>query len=236
MGWELKLLDSRTTVRRKILSAFVYELKKRNSTAKIRLVLDRGVKDIITNAVCAAPEYASLVTGRLKGEFGIPNAATKVQSLLMQWISEIHIQIFPWRVVGHRIVGGFTVNAIKGDFTKVTSLPEAHQITEKGEFLPWLKWLLLDGDQIIINDYFYARASKFERFSRTNRGIMISRESGFVHSGWTTGLRSGGWRVPPAYSGTVQNNWITRAILGKGRAAGVRPQIRQLFKHVVRNI
>jgi hypothetical protein len=234
MGIELKLLDSQRMVRSKVVKAFVYELNKRSNTIRLRSRLKYGVKTIIANAIMGEPEYQSLLGGRLYGEFGIPEASQKVHSLILHWMNEFTVQVYSWRAIGPRIVGGFTVNAVRADFSKVLGMPEAQQMTEKGQVLPWLDWLLTEGDKIIIKDHYYARNALFEPYSRTGRGIMISEDSGFQHSGWKKGLVSGGWRVPPEFSGTINNNWITRALVGRGRSQGVRPQIRKLFKQVIK--
>lgn len=236
MTIQLKLLDSRLTIQRKILSAFAYELNQRAGVSKLKSKLSIRARTLIGNAIMSQPEYDSLLHGKLYGEFGIPQANEKIRALLVQWLDEFQLQVFSWRVVGTRIVGGFTINAVKADFSKVLSMPEAHQITEKHELLPWLRWLLLEGDKIIIKEHYYARAPGFEKYSRTGRGIMLSELSGFAVSGWTGGLVAGGWRVPPEYSGTLNNNWITRAILGKGRAQGIRPELRRLFTQVLREV
>jgi hypothetical protein len=233
---QLKLLDSPTTIRHKILRAFAYELNQRVSGPKIRAKLTIRAKTAIARAIMEQPEYASLLSGKLYGEFGIPDADFKVRSLIHQWLKEFEIQVSPWRVVGTRIVGGFSMNSVRADFTNVLSMPQAHQLTEKHELLPWLKWLLLEGNKIIIREHYYARAPLFERYSRTGRGIMISELSGRASSGWKHGLVSGGWRVPPEYSGTIDNNWITRALVGKGRAQGVRPELRKIFRQILKEI
>ncbi len=61
--------------------------------------------------------------------------------------------------------------------------------------LPWLKWLTTLGDAVIVRDY-EVRAG-FPDKSRTGDKIMV---------------KGSGWRVPPAHSGTPENNFLTRAI------------------------
>jgi hypothetical protein len=236
MPIELKLLDSPRIVRDKIVKAFVYELNRRANKSKIKAKLGIRTKTLIARAIMEQPEYGSLLSGRLYGEFGIPDADVKVRRLLHQWLEEFQIQVSQWRIVGPRIVGGFSVSAVRADFGRVLSMPEAHQLTEKHELLPWLKWLLLEGDKIIIREHYYARAPLFEKYSRTGRGIMISTLAGKSGSNWKKGLVSGGWRVPPQYSGTIDNNWITRALVGKGRAQGIRPELRKIFKQILREV
>jgi hypothetical protein len=69
--------------------------------------------------------------------------------------------------------------------------------TEKGESLPWLEWLLLKGNDKIIQDYSITYINNSYR-SRTGSAIMVSNPNG--------------WRVPVNFAGTEDNNWTTRAI------------------------
>jgi hypothetical protein len=69
-------------------------------------------------------------------------------------------------------------------------------ITEKGQQLPWLKWLLFEGTSSIVKDYDVKFGPNTK--SRTGEAIMVQTN------------RS--WRVPPEFAGTIADNWFTRAI------------------------
>jgi glycosyltransferase involved in cell wall biosynthesis len=71
-----------------------------------------------------------------------------------------------------------------------------NQITEKGETLDWLSWLLIRGGDIIIQEY---DVEWCPPKSRTHMLIMVKG----------VGRR---WRVPTYFQGTVQNNVITRVL------------------------
>jgi hypothetical protein len=77
------------------------------------------------------------------------------------------------------------------------TLDSGKYLTKKGIEIPWLKSLLLDGTKIIVTDFTYV--PKESPSSRTGGGIMISSPGSY-------------WRVPTAYSGTINNNFITRSI------------------------
>ena len=62
--------------------------------------------------------------------------------------------------------------------------------------MPWLEWLLLKGNQIIVRNYEVKIGSNSR--SRSGDAIMISS--------------SENWRVPPEFIGTNTNNWTTRAL------------------------
>jgi hypothetical protein len=85
----------------------------------------------------------------------------------------------------------------RADFVNLLSLPEGFVITEKGEDLHWLDWLLTKGDTIIISGYTYK--------AETGRGRS---GGGFMKEG-------GAFRVPPEYSGTLENNFVVRAFEGR---------------------
>jgi hypothetical protein len=72
---------------------------------------------------------------------------------------------------------------------------EGSILTEKGEVLEWLRWLLTFGDRIIISEY---QIHLISGKGRSGRGIMVADDAS-------------AWRVPPRFSGTIRNNWLTRA-------------------------
>ena len=63
--------------------------------------------------------------------------------------------------------------------------------------LEWLRWLLKEGNAVIVSQYDFA--FKSTRSSRTGLGIMVKK-------------RGGGWKVPSQYAGTDDDNFATRAL------------------------
>ena len=83
MNINLKILESQNQIGKGILAAFLQDLKTD---------IDRGVSlvknqlpQIINSAVINSPEYSSLVGGKLKYDFGIPNANQKIAGLIDIW-------------------------------------------------------------------------------------------------------------------------------------------------------
>jgi hypothetical protein len=64
-----------------------------------------------------------------------------------------------------------------------------------GNIIPWVDWLLLEGDSFIISDYTFSASNR----GRSGFGIMVE-DVGKA------------WRVPALYSGTLKNNWVTRTL------------------------
>jgi hypothetical protein len=81
------------------------------------------------------------------------------------------------------------------DFQNLFSLPSAVTETEKGAVLPWLQWLLTAGDAILIVDYHVSYGPY--PTSRSGGGIMTN---------------GGVFKVDSQFSGTQDNNFITRAL------------------------
>lgn len=151
---------------------------------------------LVQESIRNSPEYLSLQSGQLKAEFGIPDSDTKLSTLLDFW-KNITAKYTPVAIKGDSLIGGFSISMIPSDYSDVLSSSAATVVTEKNQTLNWLEWLLLFGNKTIIKDYTVELGSNPK--SRTNMAIM-------------KGTVSGKWSVPHQYSGTQDNNWITRSI------------------------
>lgn len=95
------------------------------------------------------------------------------------------------------IKSSFSANLIKSDFTDVLGADAALvQDNIRGYSLPWLEWLLLEGNRTIIP----TQSVVIGPNPRSRTGMAIMRES------------TQGWNVPSEFAGTINDNWITRAI------------------------
>lgn len=154
------------------------------------------LSSIIIEAIKNSPEYQSLLNGKLKAEFGLPDSDNRINSILNFW-ENTSFEFSNVMATGNKLKGKFSLNMIQSDFADVLSLSESIFTTEKGTDLNWLEWLLLFGDKVIIKDYEVELGSN----PRSRTGLAVMKKT----------LR-GKWRVPPEYSGTINNNWITRSI------------------------
>lgn len=192
MALRLNLTESDSKIESKILKALAEEANKQwsKNTNVVRDIFSTNCYD----AVLTCPEMDSVTNGILRIDFGITfNPAPAIASAVSQSVNVIFNK-FNSKLTG----GGFKITVQPLDYLNALSLVEAFVITEKGASLPWLDWLLTYGDSIII----------------TNFGVKYSTGKG------RTG---GGYMIPPArpfqvnsaFSGTVDNNFITRAIASK---------------------
>lgn len=207
MNLNLKLLESNSEIANYILKA-MKEILDVSFNKALRSLKSR-IPNEVKNAIVSEPEYQSLISGKLKYEFGIPDSASSVNKIIDIWINNISINTIPITIVGNNLRGGFDINMIKDDYSDVLSSASASVVDSKtSSVLPWLEWLLLYGGQVIIKNYTVQMGPN--RNSRTGMAIMVSSKEN--------------WRVPPEFAGTKSNNWITRALT---RLETIIPQLIQ---------
>lgn len=145
-----------------------------------------------------SPEYKSIANGELMGHFGLrpTEVMAKLKAIVDILAASTQVRFVPLRVRGKTLGGGIQIYAFLSDFSDILSLNEAHQITDAGQTLPWLEWLLIEGDKIIIYDYYFQPGSMK---SRSGMGIMVFGNQSY-------------WKVPAQFSGTKNDNWITRTV------------------------
>lgn len=163
--------------------------------------------------------YYSLIDGDLTHEFGIHKGTAEQRVHKILDIFGQSISVVP--LVNYRkrsSTGGYVTMNInvfsKNIDESIFSSPEANVVTEKtapndmsdvfGAFgateakqeLPWLRWLLYEGNRYIIYGYEYEDIVSPR--SRSGKGLMVHSE--------------GAWKVPAKFSGTKNSHWIIRAL------------------------
>ena len=195
MEISLKLLNSNSDINKKILIAIKDHLSIvfNKSVGPIQDKIRTNIKE----ALMSQPEYLSLISGQLKYEFGI-STSQQVNDIIDLWIKNIVVDYSPPIAKASSVSGGFSLSAIRDDYSDVISSQSAVVIDSKsGAILPWLEWLLLYGGKIIVKNY----TVKFGPNPRSRTGMAVMIESNGKN-----------WRVPPEFAGTSTNNWITRAL------------------------
>jgi len=150
------------------------------------------VKYELYQAIYECPEMESIRSGKLKFDFGLDFDPTMQ---IANAVSEAFRMRYP-KNPGN--VFGFDIDIQPLSYFNVLDLPGAVQISEKGEVLSWLDWLLTYGSTVvIINNY----GVKYMNSGRSGGANMIE--------GYNYGR---GFMVDPAFSGTYGDNFVTRAI------------------------
>lgn len=194
MKINLKLLDSDSTIASNILKALV---------PQINLLFNKSIKNIrseiilaLSNALKSEPEYSQLVSGMLKADLGISNSSV-VDSIVEELANTTNVTLMPASVFGNSIKGGILIEAIRSDnISNIIYSDNAYVVDAKGYSMPWLEWLLLMGNSVLVKGYDVRYGPNPN--SRSGNGIMVKS--------------NGDWRVPPEYQGTAEDNWTTRAI------------------------
>lgn len=194
MKYSLDLVESDSQIIELILKNLLPMLNKKldSGITKIIRLINLGLENSIRNQ----SEYASLISpnGKLRIEFGIPDTGI-VDNVITSVIDSVFVQRKNLTISNNRIVGGVMIGFLPNNV--ILSVAEQFSvITEKGQPLPWLKWLLFDGTAAIIKDYDIKIGPNTR--SRTGEAIMVQSTKS--------------WRVPPEFVGTYSDNWFTRAI------------------------
>lgn len=153
-----------------------------------------NLRNAVKRWVSEQPEIVSIKAGgqnSLAALFGIPPeqavvAAEEISELVANSVV-IKIDKFDKNLNGQA-----TFYFQPSSLSNLLDLDAGYVITDKDQKLHWLDWLLTQGDTTIIIGYSY---------EPSNRG----------RSGGGTMETGGVFRVPPQFSGNINNNFITRA-------------------------
>lgn len=210
MKFSVKITESNQEIEKAIATALLPQINKfmSNTISYIKSNLFEIIKFSITNQ----PEYESLINGNLKFELGINNAEIRVSEIIDRWINNAIVNYKPPKISNNKIKSNITIKLIQTDFSDVLNLSASELETEKGQVLPWLQWLLLEGSSTIVKDY----EVYFGPNARSRTGFAIMSPS-----------NASGWNVPSEYAGTLENNWITRAI------DSAKPEVQKLLEQAL---
>ena len=193
----VKLLEKDKIIQRKILRAAAKELN--NIFRRSGSGINRDFRKFVNDVIIAQPEIQELSGGILQGAFGIPRGmeTAAIDNIIIAIVDSIFIELRDIKESGSKVLkGGMSIYIQPSNFSNLLSLPTG-SVTIKGGSIPWLQWLLTAGDKVLIGDFDVRYKSGLGR-------------SGLAHMR----AKSGAFRVPPSYSGTEDNNFITRAFIG----------------------
>lgn len=210
MGISVKLLDSINDIQKNVDKAII-DLVNESITKNLSKIYG-GVKSLIPSWIKIQPEIISLLSTEptsLAGQFGIRGRADGiVDNIINSVVSATEIKFVKYTA---NFTGGLELNFQPKDFGNLLSLSQGHTVYESGD-LHWLEWLLKRGDSIIVVNYQY------------------NPQTGLGRSGLGNMKPGGAFRVPPQFSGTPDNNFITRAFLGNNQ----EEQIFSIIEKVLR--
>tara|TARA_Y100000310_G_C20566322_1_gene755676 strand:+ start:589 stop:1236 length:648 start_codon:yes stop_codon:yes gene_type:complete len=189
------LQESNLLISKRIKRAMYADVTK--TFAKAQSVIYNALKIEVAKWISDSPELESILSGSLKGDFGIVAPAGPVNAIIQSVAGSVDVEF-------HALTRNLTGTALsiqvqpKSLANVLGIIPPV--VTEKGDSLPWIEWLLKRGDDIIISDYHVVEGDH----GRTGMAVMKAGGSYKVS------------RVNPSFSGTEDDNFITRALADKG--------------------
>jgi len=203
---KFKIVESDRQIEKLINQSLAKEVNK--SLSFLSRVIKSRIDPILTLALLTSPEMSSVRGGVLKAEFGLTFDPTN--QIVKAIVDSINVE---FTKVDEKFNGGVKIVMQPDDFANLLGLPVAEQPIEDGGSLPWLYWLLVVGDRIIISEYGVA----FGNFQNSRTGLALMKRA------------EAPYKVNSAFSGTSDNNFITRSI---GR---VKSQIEREIEGVLKN-
>ena len=195
LKFSLKLLENNSTISQEIAKALLPDVTKYFNNIAIKM--RETIPNIVIDSIMSQPEYSALISGNLQYELGITNPASRLSEIISTIRSGAIINIKPPKITSNKISASIKLQMIQKDFSDLLGIGSSSFTSEKGSQIDWLRWLLLEGDSVIISNYNFILGAN--EASRTGGGIMRP-------------LNGGSWRVPPEYAGNINNNWITRGL------------------------
>ena len=192
----IKLLESDKQIAKQMMLEIVKELNKRIPSHMN--TIDKKLRVATYKYLKTSKTYESLISGDLAAHFGIPIAhrETNINAIIQAVADRMEVEYTPVKYSVSKFTNGIKIKVLMKDLSEVLSLYQGVVGTEDGEVLEWLRWLLTKGDSIIIKEY---DVQLMVGKGRSGGGIMIYDQAEV-------------WRVPPEYSGTMRDNWLTRTL------------------------
>lgn len=185
-----------------------------NSIAiKIAADVTETIKPLVYDAVHDCHEMQALRSSDLRAAMGLnPPQARDVSKQIAESVSSslivesgkvtpknlstmISIYVQPAGLDNVLSVGGSTVN-----YTST----EGKQVT-----IPWLDWLLTEGDRILVSGF----------------SLELGQGLGRSWGGRMVETPTGSWRIEPQYAGTLTDNFVTRALAEKKLESAISKEI-----------
>ncbi len=199
----LEIIESNKEIAKRIAE----ELAKRVKVIfnKSLTQIEQEARLMIGLAIESQPEWDSLQGGVLQAELGVPEVDIRLTNILNAFLQSIKVRVHDVKVGARSFRGLISLEGLESDFQSILTLEDASYVSENAKGIqtdiPWLQWLLLEGDVTIAGYEFKTTPRKVvTKYSRTGLGLMFRRVTGR-------------WRIPPQFAGTIQDNFITRALV-----------------------
>ena len=198
----IRLVEAEDVIAKKILQEMARKLDK-----AIRLAIPNikpHASNVILENMLDNDVMNAINGGNLMGTLGLTaahgmNASIEIAHMVA---GSLEITGKKVRLKGAGLQGGLTIHVQPSNFANVLGISEGvvEYFSKRYEAmikLDWLNWLLTRGDDIIVGDYSFIQ------------------KPGIGRSGLGAMTAGGVFRIPPEYSGTQDDNFITRTLLSE---------------------
>ena len=173
-----------------------------------------NIKLMIPPWISEQKEVASLlsqgVQGSLNAHFGLPPGMPELSvAAIVSAVSESITVEIAIPKTDKSLRGSVLFRIQPNDFGNLLGLPEGFVTTRLGTDLHWMNWLLTMGGTPVIIGYDYMPSN----LGRSGGGTMVGGHA---------------WRVPSGHTGTIDDNFITRAL--ENREQDITNALRGLFQ------
>ena len=217
----LKLTESIDVIEKKIRRALAREADR--EVKRVSGLLTNEVKPIIAKALRNSPTIQELgASGNLRGELGLtsgvgPGMANEIVDAI---VSTIHVVAKKITIMGNKFAGGLNIYIQPANLRNLLELAggsyKYYSRTYKQYVeIDWLDWLIRKGDAILVGQFKFEEAGSKGFQGRSGMGTMV---------------RGGIWRVPPLHAGTIDDNFITRAVSDEETVSSILKLIEKNFK------
>lgn len=203
----ITLSDSIQIIERRVNSSIARLVNQKILNKQVSI--KSKIINLVSNWVYGQPEIISLISsspGSLAGQFGL-TTRVGIDEIISAIRNSVDIRFNPFN---DRLIGGLDINIQPANFSNILNLAAGH-VRYSGGDLHWLDWLLKRGDTVIVTNYSY------------------NPQTGLGRSGLGNMIPGGFFRVPPQFSGTEDNNFITRALIGSSQ----EKQISQILREAI---
>tara|TARA_E500000331_G_scaffold128255_1_gene125601 strand:+ start:321 stop:962 length:642 start_codon:yes stop_codon:yes gene_type:complete len=195
MKLNVSLRDGNDKIVDDILKFMLPDLNRAFSAATGKA--ESKIKSILHDKITYDPVYGSLISGRLRYEFGIPRVSA-INSIVEEIVDTVQVKAIKLKKTARKLTGGIDITLIDLGSNILQDKDAVVNDVERGYILPWLKWLLFDGSSPIVMDYHVEFGSFPGNRSRTGGAVMVP---------------GGKWNIDTRFAGVASNNWLTRSVV-----------------------
>lgn len=168
-------------------------------SGKTSAEVQASISALIHKALMDSDTVKELLSGKLRHDFGLyGNLVETTMSSIITYISS-NINLDVEKSTGKN-ASKINIKLMPGDFSKIIST-SGGSFKSSGGKVDWLEWLLTRGTQVVVADFWlFTHARGTTRSGGSEVMVKISKK------------KRDPFRVDPQHAGTVDDNFITRAL------------------------